>query len=298
MEYNIHAVSITPAVRGYYGETWRVDTSNNSYFIKLDYFPRHQMKYRNSLQVVAYLCNNGIDFIGNIIKSRNGELYTLFNSAVMGVFEWINAENLETDDTKIFEYQMLCKIYPLTKPGFNIPTIEFSGGMSVRFYEKWEQLKKAPASEVNSDILLMFQQHSKELARRASRLSHFASYCSGDMSDFYITHGDAGGNFLVGEGKHYIVDWDEVMYAPLERDAWVMCYRDWARKLFADTLKQHGIDYELRPERLAFYIYHMYFLYLGEFLDDFMIHGKKEELEGYFRDDYFMEERVQYADMI
>jgi hypothetical protein len=39
------------------------------------------------------------------------------------VFEWIDGENIETDDTKTSEYQMLSIIYPLTKKGFS-PSFE------------------------------------------------------------------------------------------------------------------------------------------------------------------------------
>ena len=297
-EYRIRGIALTSAKRGYYGETWRLEASDKCYFVKLDYIPRHQIKFQNSLPVVEYLCSNGIDFIGKIIKTRNGGLYAHFNSAVLAVFEWIDAENIETDETKMPEYQMLCKVYPLTKQGFDIPTIEFSDDKAVSFYKQWEELKSAPPSKVNEDVLSMFEEHREKLSHRASRLLHFAYVCKADKSDFYITHGDAGGNFLVGNDRQYIVDWDEVMYAPLERDAWVMCCRDWARQLFNDTLKQHGIKYELRAERLAFFCYHMFFLYLCELLDDFLPHGKKEKLEAYFNDDYFIEERMQFADTI
>jgi hypothetical protein len=296
-KYHINAIAITPAKRGYYGETWQLETVNNLYFIKLDYFPRHQKLFQNSLSVVEYLCNNGIDFINKIVKTYNGELYSIFNSAVLGVFEWIDGENIETDDTKIPEYQMLCKIYPLTKQGFDIPTVEFSDDMAIRFYEKWEKLKDAPLNEANDAVHSIFEHHSEKLSHCALRLSHFASLCQKNKADFYITHGDAGGNFFVGNGRHYFVDWDEVMYAPLERDAWVMCCRDWARKLFNDTLRENNIQYTLRPERLAFYCYHMFFHYLGEFLEDFMLHSKSKRIEDYF-DDGWIEERIQFADKI
>jgi len=297
-KYHINTISITPAKRGYYGETWKLDAVNNSYFVKLDYFTRHQKLYRNSLAVVEYLCNNGIDFISKIVKTRDDRLYSSFNSAVLGVFEWIDGKNIETDDTKTPEYQMLCKIYPLTKQGFDIPTAEFSDNTAVRFYEKWKKLKNAPLKEANSIVDSLLERHSEKLSHCASRLSHFASFCGKNKADFYITHGDAGGNFFVSNGRNYIVDWDEVMYAPLERDAWVMCCRNWARKLFNDTLRSNNIAYELRPERLAFYCYHMYFLYLGEFFDDFMVHGISASIEEYFEADYFMAERIKFADMI
>ena len=43
--------------------------------------------------------------------------------------------------------------------------------------------------------------------------------------------GDAGGNFLVSRDKCFLVDWDGVLLAPPERDAWVMGFREWASSL-------------------------------------------------------------------
>lgn len=295
-EYGITAISIVPAKRGYYGETWRMDAENGNYFLKLDYSPRHQIKYRNSLEVVEYLCDNGIDFISRITKTIAGDLFSIFNSAVLGVFVWVEGENIETDETKIPEYKMLSKIYPLTKQGFEIPSIEFSNERAQNFFAKWEQLEAEPLSEENNAILAIFEQHQEALGRYAARLSYFSEICQKDKSNFYITHGDAGGNLLVGNDNYYIIDWDEVMYAPLERDAWVMCCRDWALKAFSDALKQNNISYKLRPERLAFYCYHMFFLYLGEVLDDFTLYGKRQEVEDYFG--CWIIERMKYADTV
>ena len=305
-EYNIDAVVIAPANRGYYGETWKLETSERSYFVKIDYSPRHQNVFRNSLPVMQYLCESGIDFIGTIIKTGDGRLYSDFNSAILGVFDWIEGENIETDETKTPEYQMLCKIYHLTKQGFDIPTIAFSDDMATRFYEKWESLKTLPSNDANDKVKAILESNGDELLRRSTRLKHFASLCKSDTDDFYITHGDAGKNFFVAKDRNYIVDWDEVMYAPLEHDAWEMGCRDWARKLFNDTLKENNINYELRLERLAFYCYHMYFYFLDEFLDelldeflgDFMLHGIVSSIEEYFDDSDFMVERIQFADTI
>ena len=113
--YGLEAISIVPAKRGYYGETWRLNTENNSYFLKLDYSSQHQVKYRNSLDVVEYLCACGIDFISKIIKTRSDNLFSIFNSAVLCVFNWFDGENIETDETKIPEYSLLSRIYPLNK---------------------------------------------------------------------------------------------------------------------------------------------------------------------------------------
>jgi len=295
-QYGISAISITPAKRGYYGETWRIDAESGSYFLKLDYSPKHQIKYRNSLPVVEYLCDNGIDFISKIIKTKAGDLFSTFDTAILGVFAWIDGENIETDDTKIPEYKMLSKIYTLTKLGFEIPLAEFSNERALEFYDKYEQLKRNPPNEDNNAILAIFNQHQAVLGHNAARLAQFSEICQRNKSRLYITHGDAGGNLIVRNGSYYIVDWDEVMYAPLERDAWVMCCHDWALKAFSDSLLQNNISYKLCSERLAFYCYHMFFLYLCEYLDDFTLYGKRQEIEDYFSS--WIMERMKYADSI
>jgi Ser/Thr protein kinase RdoA (MazF antagonist) len=287
--YGFNICDIAPANRGYWAETWKLCTSDRAYFVKLDYFKRHQKLFQNSLPVVEYLCGNGVDFIANVVKTRGGELFTSFNDAVLAVFDWIDGENLETDKTKPYEFQMLCEIYRLTKPGFNIPKAKFSDDMALRFYKLWEGHK---------NIVPIIERHKEKLAHYAARLAYFAKICRGDDSGFYLSHGDAGGNFMVSGERHYIVDWDEVMYAPPERDAWVMACRDWALKLFDNTLKRNEIPYKLRPERLAFYCYHYFFLYLSEFLEDFIGHGDAKEILQYFSEDDFIWERIVFADLV
>ena len=41
LEYGIDAIGIYPAKRGFYGETWRLEDSDRSYFLKLDYSAAH-----------------------------------------------------------------------------------------------------------------------------------------------------------------------------------------------------------------------------------------------------------------
>ena len=296
-EYGIKAIAINPAKRGYYGKTWRIRTLDSCYFAKLDYFSHHQKIFQKSLPVVDYLCESGIDFISKIVKTKREKLHSYFNSAVVGVFEWIDGDNVETDDTKEIEYQMLCQIYPLTKPGFDIPVATFSTEMALRFFAEWEKVKEALQYGKYRAVDQLLENHRQMLQHCASRLSHISSLCQRNNNHFYITHGDAGGNFLIDKEKHYIVDWDEVMIAPLERDAWVMCCYDWARALFDDTLKKNHISYQLQPERLAFYCYHMFFFYLGEFLEGHKMYDKSERIEDYLTNGWITE-RVKFADKI
>lgn len=120
-------------------------------FLKIDALPFHQTRYRRSLSVIEYLCENGINFVGTIIRTRQNALCFDFDAAVAALFAWVDGENVETDETKTPEYQMLCKIYRLTKPGLGIPGVSFSDDAAVRFYEQWDALKRAPQTDAKGE---------------------------------------------------------------------------------------------------------------------------------------------------
>ena len=120
--YGLEAESITPAKRGYYGETWKLRANGKAYFLKLSYAYLHKDTYENSLHIVDYLCAHGIDFIGEIIKTTNGALSVRFDSAVLGIFAWIDGDNVQNEQTKIAEYQMLAKVYTVPCDGLSLGT--------------------------------------------------------------------------------------------------------------------------------------------------------------------------------
>jgi len=68
-EYDLDVSSLSPASRGFYGETWRLEASGGSFFLKLVYFTAHQGVYERSFPVIEYLCDHGIDFISKIVKT-------------------------------------------------------------------------------------------------------------------------------------------------------------------------------------------------------------------------------------
>lgn len=39
---------------------------------------------------------------------------------------------------------MLCQVYPLTRPGWSIPTVSFSDAAAQTFYRYWDTFKHMP----------------------------------------------------------------------------------------------------------------------------------------------------------
>lgn len=89
-EYALNAISFNEAKRGFYGETWRLEAPDGRYFVKLDYSSLHKSVFSDSIAVVEHLCKYGVNCIAKVIKTVNGALFTYYDSAVLGVFEWID----------------------------------------------------------------------------------------------------------------------------------------------------------------------------------------------------------------
>ena len=295
-EYRLAPAQITPAKRGFYGETWRLDTENGPYFLKLDYSTAHKGVYERSFPAIEHLRRHGIDFVSKIVKTCQGALCTRFDGAVLGLFDWIDGENIETDDTKGPEYQMLAKVYTVPTEGLDLRREDFSAQSAARFYQQWDGLKRMPPRDEATRILTLFEENRANLERWSGRLDHFSGLCQGDLTPFFITHGDAGGNLIVGKDGYFIVDWDDPVLAPPERDGWFMYGQDWAADTFHRALRQNGIPYTLRPERLLYYIYHYIFFYLTELLDGFLEAHTANEIEGYFKG--WVMERVRAAETV
>ncbi len=275
--YELNILKIKPAKRGFYGETWQIFTIDNSYFLKYN-FSNIKNEYADSFSVMQFFSENNITFTPKIIPTKNGGLYTAFNDGILGIFEWIDGENLETDETKPFEYAMLCQIYSLPKFNSKINIERFEIDVLNVFYGLLDRLKYSD----DKNEKLLYKEIIKKadlISFRENQLIKYSKLCKLDMGNFYLTHGDAGGNLLVNDNKKFIIDWDAPKYAPPERDAWFVCvHKLWARDTFNSILKKHNINYELKYERLAFYAYFSYFYYFTEYLTAVfdIKEGKKE----------------------
>ena len=289
-KYGIIANAIIPAKRGFYGETWKITTEENNYFVKIVYPSTHKAVYESSFPVIDHMNQHGIDFISKIVKATHGKLCASFENAVLGVFDWIDGENRQDEKAKTREYQLLGRIYTVPTEGINIPREDFSAGSADLFFLKWALLPN------DAPINALMNQYRGKIEHRAERLRLFSARCQNDKSGFFITHGDAGGNYIENNDRCYIVDWDTPILAPPERDAWFCMSWDWAIDAFHNSLRENGIDYTLRPERLAYYCYHMFFFYLNAYLDRFLDIGETDGIEDYISG--WIEESFMFTDKI
>jgi len=288
-KYGLDISDITPAKRGYYGETWRLD----NYFAKLDY-SYHKEVYRKSIPVVEFMCDAGIDSISRPVKSLEGHLCSDFEDAVLGLFYWIEGDNVQNYDSRTAEYRILSNVYSLPAGNLNIQRQRFDSSPADLFFELWGKLSYAP-------LINVFKEYRANLENCRERLVLSSHKCAEFNGHFYITHGDAGSNIIKGKEKYYLVDWDGAVIAPPERDAWFYMHLDGEIEKFNDELKRKGINYAFRSERLAYACYRAYFEYLNNFMDTHFEIGNNAVRAESLKHDYFegwLKPIVEFADKI
>jgi hypothetical protein len=84
--------------------------------------------------------------------------------------------------------------------------------------------------------------------------------------------------------KYYLVDWDDPVYAPPERDMWFYLDNKNIINKCNEEFKRNGLDYKINEERLIYYCYKSFFWYLTLYLKTYFEKGDLiiEELRDYF----------------
>ena len=176
-EYALTTISLSKAKRGFYGETWKLETSGGKYFVKLDYSSLHKDVFRDSISVIEHLCKQGITCIAKVIKTLSGALFIDYDSAVLGIFQWIDGENIQNETTKISEYQMLAKIYTVPPEGVPLGTETFDTAYIDTFLARQEHLKTLADDDVAKQMLRLFDDKAELIRHNSKRFMSFAKRC-------------------------------------------------------------------------------------------------------------------------
>ncbi len=258
-EWSLTIQSFREAPRGFYGETWDVQTAGGRYIAKLDRSP-HQAVYRRNLPVLQGLLDQQIPGIAPLIRTRRGALCADFEGGTLALFAFIPGEH--TEDYPLDRlFRTLARIYR-AQPPEGIERERFGDGI---LEVVAAQVRALPGDPVSRGVRALFEEKRPLLAAYAERLRSFARSCAADESGFVVTHGDAGGNAILTEDAFTLIDWDHPMYAPPERDAWFFI-ADPRFSRFDACLAEAGLAYRLRNERIGYYGYFTYFYYLHEYL--------------------------------
>ncbi len=223
--YPLEVRSIDPAPRQFVAETFIAATIDGQRFFVKRFppgrLPRHALE---SLPVLHALSDAGLTQINVPLVTRSGKLYARHGDAAIVVFNYIDAP-------QTFDYDMralgtlLARLHqqrehipiPISPEAFRPP-------YAAEWHASLEQAAIAPTHDTIVDGLQrVLDEYAAELREDWAAFERVAEQCRAANLRYVITHGDAPGNVLKDvQNNIFLVDWDEILLAPAERDTWFL----------------------------------------------------------------------------
>lgn len=202
--------------------------NQSSYFVKLKRGHHHDI----SLTIVELLQNTGIQQIIPPVKTILGQPTQRIDDFTLIVYPFIDAENgfnrTLTDEQWLTLGKALRQIHEIDVPSSIQHRVRREA-----YSPKWREIVrslythiegKPIGDEIALKLLAFMKENTLAIRRLVDRADQLAQMLRNKSPKFVLCHSDLhGGNVLVdGSNTLYIVDWDDPIMAPKERDLMFM----------------------------------------------------------------------------
>lgn len=194
-----------------------------SYFIKLKYSQHHI-----GATITTLLHDAGVREIIFPIKDHHGQLIKHINNFTLSVFPFVKGQdgfsrNL-TDKKWVSFGKVMKKIHTIDVPPSIKPLIrreDYSSKDRAAVQSLYNYIESEnPADEIAANFMRFMKQQAAVIHRFIARAEELAQKIQNQSPEFVLCHADIhGGNVLIDDHDNiYIVDWDDPIMAPKERD--------------------------------------------------------------------------------
>jgi spectinomycin phosphotransferase len=191
-----------------------------SYFVKL----KRSHRYDMSVAILALLHASGIQQIIPPIKTTDGEVTQHIDDFTLTVYPFVDGQNgfcyNLTDDQWVALGKVLRRVHE-----FDVPSSIKDSIRREVYSSKWRQAVRSLLVQIDetptgNELQGFLKQHRAAIHRLVDRAESLSQKIQEQSPEFVLCHSDIhGGNVLIdGKGAIYIVDWDEPIMAPKERD--------------------------------------------------------------------------------
>jgi spectinomycin phosphotransferase len=203
---------------------YKADGKLNSYFVKI----KHAQHDEISLSIINLLQNSGVKEIIFPLYTVSGKLFESLDGFKIIVYPFVNAPNgfkqTLTQKQWIQLGQAIRKIHETSVPSslqqqlrketYSIKWRE----MAKSFYNKIDPQKSD--DKITLDFKLFFKKNSDKIFQLVNVAEELSKKLQPDLNKYVLCHSDIhAGNVLIQNcDSIYIIDWDEPMMAPKERD--------------------------------------------------------------------------------
>lgn len=194
------------------------------YFIKLRRGHHHDI----SAIIIALLHNAGIQHIIPPIKNIRGQPIQLIDDFTLIVSPFVEGKdgfNRDlTDDQWVTLGKVMKKIHEINVPSSiqrMIRREDYSSKWREAVLSLYAHIESIPSTdEISSKFIAFMKNHAVVIHRLVDRARELGKQIQQQSPEFVLCHSDIhGGNVLIdGNDIIYIVDWDDPIMAPKERD--------------------------------------------------------------------------------
>lgn len=227
IDYGIDVATLTflPLGADMHASVYKAQTHNqSSYFVKLKRGHHHDI----SAIIIEFLRNAGIQQIIPIVKTIRGQATQRIDDFTLTLSPFIGGRDGFSRDLTDDHWYTLGKVMKQIHE-VNVPPSIQAKIRRESYSPKWRQAVKSLYSLIESEpsgdmiavnLLTFMKKRTAAIHRLVDRAEQLAQKVQDQSPQFVMCHSDLhGGNVLIDENDTvYIVDWDDPIIAPKERD--------------------------------------------------------------------------------
>ncbi|HAU1653710.1 TPA: aminoglycoside O-phosphotransferase APH(9)-Ia [Legionella pneumophila] len=221
---DIHAVQLIVGGADMNAFGYKADSESNSYFVKLKYGHHDEI----NLSIIRLLHDSGIKEIIFPIYTRDAKLFQQIDHFKIIVYPFIDAPNGFTQNLTEKQWQQLGKVLRQIHET-SVPTAIQQRLRKETYSPKWREMVRSfynkigfddSDDQITADFKSFFNQKIDSIHRLVDSSEELSKKIQLDLDKYVLCHSDvhAGNVLVVNEEFIYIIDWDEPMLAPKERD--------------------------------------------------------------------------------
>jgi len=275
---------------------YRVNTENQStYFLKI----RKELSNRAGLFVPRFLKDSGIQQVIAPLPTRTQNLIGEIDGFALILYPFITgkeAMKVGMTDAQWIEFGSILKRIHTTK--LNENTLQYV--MQESFTPKWGSLSKALHEQVNvrkydnpyqRQLADFWKENNETIRTLIERTESIGKHLRQTDLEFVLCHADIhiANVLLTQEGDMFIVDWDDTLLAPKERDL-MFVLGEGPVETQEEVLFFKGYGrMEINPLALAYYRYEWCVQEVGDFGERVFLTKdvgeitKKDSVQGFMR---------------
>ncbi|CZG06980.1 aminoglycoside O-phosphotransferase APH(9)-Ia [Legionella pneumophila] len=221
---DIHTVQLIVGGADMNAFGYKADSESNSYFVKLKYGHHDEI----NLSIIRLLHDSGVKEIVFPINTLEANLFQQVDHVKIIVYPFIDAPNGFTKNLTEKQWKQLGKILRQIHET-SVPTPIQQRLRKETYSPKWREMVRSFYSQIGfdksddqitTDFKSFFNKNIDLIHQLVNSSEELSKKIQPDFEKYVLCHSDihAGNVLVIDEESIYIIDWDEPMFAPKERD--------------------------------------------------------------------------------